>query len=855
MVTLRLGCLLIGLGISLPGQSNQALPAAGKAATNHFDLPAQNLSAGLIEFALQANITIIVEDSLVANFNSKAVKGLLNHDIALTELLSNTPLGFTIQPRNNTYLIHPINNKAQTALGENLTTPMEEVVVTGYLNYPLRYTTVRNSQQKANVDYFDAVRFTNVIPEQLIADQQAEDFSEVLKYASGIMPGDGLADTNDDLYMRGFHRSAVFIDGFRVSGNTGIKFMPANIKQVEILKGPATVLYGQAEPGGTLNFIRHKPHDKNMARAQVAAGSLGKNRYSADLNFAHRSLQSRLIIAQQRQETSGDTGNINRELVSPAIHWQVTERAQIYLNLHRQHNYQQSKPVPQELTSNAGWEDFYREYPGRSPAFDSRFSLITSGYNFDFNDDWALGIDLGDLAEQRQGVRTSSDTLTNGDVLLKAQPVGETIIVMPLGGRIAVPIKTFKIGSREAFGVGPILGLYGETGSESAQQTTVHLNGRFTTGFMDHKLTAGLYRRQDKLLKRYISEINALYTGQEWNLTELDSIMESLGEWLFSPSRALGQLQLQSSDLSTQDKAVYLSDSITLHDNWILAIGGRHSDMRGDITYFNPQTYNPSTPDHTTAGTRFQLPHYSEFSSQLGLVYKPSARTSWYINYSEAVHANYRIDAPSAQNARPESSEQIEVGLKSLAFDGRILSSLGIYTISKHDISLIAPKPGALNSLSFYDQSVRGLDLDIAWQMSPNCDLLASAAWIDPRIDSGLQAGLRPADIAKQSAGLFTHYTFSPHWSADFGVHFIGARNSSRLGDKISARGQQVELPAYTTVDAHLNYQGTLNGHPTELKLSVKNATDELYYTANVAGVRPNIAEGRSVQGSIRLAY
>lgn len=850
MVSMRLGFLLIGLCPPLVWAADAQI-ATSTESVHHFDLPAQSLSSGLIEFALQAHITVLVEDSQIAGLQSHPVNGRMPAHLALSQLLQDAQLGYSYNPKTNSYLVRPLAAPTQAPAAAPPLSPIEEVVVTGYLNYPLRYTTVRNSQQKANVDYFDSVRFTNVVPEQLITDQQAEDFSEVLKYASGIMPGDGLADTNDDLFMRGFHRSAVFIDGFRVSSNTGIKFLPANIKQVELLKGPATVFYGQAEPGGTLNFIRHKPHNKNMASALLAAGDLGKKKYSADVNFANSALQTRLIIAQQRQNTSADISDINRELISPSINWQVTERSQFYLNLHRQHNVQQSNPLGQELINDVGLKDFYREYPGRSPAFDSRFTLITSGYTFDFNDNWALGVDLGDLDEKRQGVRTSSDTLTNADVLLKGQSVGDSIVIMPLGGRIAVPIKT----SQSGFGIGPILSLYGETGSDSAQQATLHLNGSFSTGFMDHKLTAGLYRRQDKLIKRYISEINNFYAGQEWSLSELDNIMDSLAERLFSTTRSIGQLQLQSSDLSTEDKAVYLSDSITLHENWILSLGGRHSDMRGAITYFAPQTYIPSAPDQTTAGTGYQLPHYTEFSSQLGLVYKPSARTSWYLNYSEAVHANYRIDAPSAKNARPETAEQIEVGLKSLAFDGRMLASLGIYTISKHAISLIEPKPGALNSLSFYDQTVRGVDADISWQINPNWDLLASAAWLDARIDSGAQAGLRPADIAKHTAGLFTHYKFNSHWAANLGIHFVGARNSSRLGDKVSTRGEEFEMPAYTTLDAHLNYQINLNGHPTELKLSVKNATDEFYYTANAAGVRPNTGEGRSVLASLRLAY
>lgn len=858
--------LLTGLAMAsaYSANSNAAQPES-QATIQHFDLPPQNLAAGLVEFALQAHTSVIVEESLVANFESQPVTGRLDVATALTQLLSKTPLSFIYQPDTHAYLIQRATPVAAAPVAPTPSAPtstaaIEEVVVTAYLTYPFRYTTVSNSHQQSNVPYFDSVRFANVLPQQLIADQQTDDFAEVLKYASGVMPGDGLADTNDDLYMRGFHRNGIFIDGFRVDDTTGIKLMAANIEQVEILKGPGTVLFGQAEPGGTLNFLRKKPKDTSFVQGEAALGTIGKSKLTLDTNYHFNSVNSRIIIAEQKQDAAGDVSNIHRQLVNPSISWQITELSQLDINYHWQRNEQESNPNSQTLVSSASIDNYYQDYPGRSPEFTTQLDLVTAHYNYDFSDNWSLGFDGGDLKEHRTGVRTSSDTLTNSDVLLKGQAVADTIIVMPLGGRIAVPLNVNANSAQKSFVVGSIRSLYGETGSESAQQATAHLNGTAQTGAFEHKLLIGADWRRADLIKRYISEVNDFYFGREWKLSELDTVMQSLAEKLFAVERPLGQLQKQESDLVTQDKDLYFSDSITLNKNWIASLGARHSDIRGEITYLKPTSFSatqePALQDTAiSSGDHYTLPHYQNDAWQFGLVYKPSAVNSWYFNYSEAVRANYRVDAPAAINARPETADQFELGLKSLLLDGRFLSSVGVYKISKNNISAVKPLPGKLNTLSFYDQSVQGIDLDLTWQLSPKLDLMAGGALLSPIIDSGPNKGDKPADIANQSASLFVHYRLTPKWSSDLGLSYLGARRSSTLGDKLATLGQEVTLPEYVTLDMHLNYQNKIAGHPIELKLSVKNATDEHYYTAFVAGVRPNIADERSILGTLRFTY
>ncbi|HMY39182.1 MAG TPA: TonB-dependent receptor, partial [Marinagarivorans sp.] len=737
-------------------------------AIQYFDLPAQNLAAGLIEFALQAHITLVVDDQLVAGLYGQPVNGRLSVETGLQQLLQGTDLTFSYQAQSNSYLLQ--KNLASPAPATTAAqTEIEEIVVLGYLTYPFRYTTVRNSQLQAGVNYFDSVRFTNVLPQQLISDQKPEDLADVLKFASGVMPADGLADTNDDIYIRGFGRAAIFFDGLRIGDTTGTKLLPAVIERVELLKGPGTLFFGQAEPGGTLNFISKKPTAESFINSEITAGTLGKKHYTLDINRPFSNLNSRLIISEYNQQTAADVQDMKRQLIAPSITTQLSERAYVEVNSLWQHNTQTAATDFKIPATNTTQDTFYQPYPERSAQFDSRFQLTNARYRFDITPNWSINLNAGHIKEKRQGVRPSSDTLTNGDVLLK-QPVGEDTLIIPLGGRVAVPLNLRQSGADWTFQVGAIHSLYAEADLETNQQAALLCNGAIDTNHWQHKMTFGLEWRKQNLSKTLLAEVNDYYPGRTWRLNSYNAVLNDITARLFAANRTLGNLEPQATQLINADTSLLLTDSITLTDNWIASLGSRYSRMSGDLTY---------SEFSAAPSQQYPLPSFDNLSSQFGLVYKPSETHSWYFNYSEAVRANYRIDAPEAKNAQPETSSQYEIGFKSLAFDSRLLMSLGFYRIAKENISEIIPKRGALNSLNYFDQSAQGLDVDMSWQISQQWDVMAGIGYVDALVESGKQQGKTPADIAKNSASLFTHYRFNNHWSADAGLSYLGPRFGS----------------------------------------------------------------------------
>ena len=432
--------------------------------------------------------------------------------------------------------------------------------------------------------------------------------------------------------------------------------------------------------------------------------------------------------------------DIKRQLVALSLSAQISERGHLDLNYLWQHSSQLANTDFKVPTDATAQETFYQPYPERDPAFDSRFQLASAAYRYDLSAHWSLNLNAGHIRENRQGVRPSSDTLTNTDVLLK-QAVGEDRLIIPLGGRVAVPLSLSNTGADWNFQVGDIRSLMGESDRETNQQAALLLNGSTATGPWQHKLTLGLDWRQQNLAKSLIAEVNDFYPDRVWRLSSYNAVLNDIAKRLFSPNRELGRLEPQATQLINSDTSLLATDSITLTDNWIVSLGSRYSHMQGDLRYSETEAAPKPRSNTRCPALTIRPLRWAWCTNPLrhALGTQTTARPC----------ANYRIDAPQATNAQPETSNQYELGLKSLAFDGRLLTSLGIYRIHKDGISEIIPKRGTLNTLNYYAQSARGLDLDLSWQISPQWDLMASTGWVDGLIESGSYRAKGPLILPK----------------------------------------------------------------------------------------------------------
>ena len=830
--------IIISLALTISSSvfSQSCLAADSNNTTRNFDIPEQALQSSLIEFALQADITIVADNELLKGLRSRTLTGPLNVESALSALIADTPLAFQYQASAKNYILIA---KPKPAPDANIPTTAitDEVVVIGN-RFPFRYNTITNSQQQSGVPYYEPSRTLNVIPQSLIQDQQATDLNDVLKYASGITPGDGLSDSNDDLFIRGFQRHAIYVDGFRLGDSTGIKLFPANTERVEILKGPATLHYGQAEPGGIVNVVRKKPQDDSFARIEFGAGTLGRQFANLDINGqlpVKSNIDVRLVLADDKQESAGELSDLEKQLVAPSLSWKASENTRIDLS----YEYQSATQIwSRNFLVFAPFEDIF---PGATlgeasknahPDFNTKFNLYHAELNHYFNADWHFTAKYFWQQEDRLGIRTSAEALLHTDTLIKPDELGRDYLLLIPGSEVVIPIVWHNPYTNLQYSVGKIRSLYDETATETSNNFIFNLDGNFEVGSTTHRLIiGGDWHRQD-IYKKYTVETRDLFPGQLWYPDEFDAEVPYLANIIFDQNQPLGPLNNKDLGLIYDDFGGYIQDNIEFNDQWLLSVGSRYTIIRGDYTDFDENIVT-------------ELKTYQKFSSQLGLVFKPNENHSIFANYSQALRANYQIDQFGANPAEPELSDQIELGLKSQFWDGRLLSTMAVFDINKKNIMDLQFVDGVRTLLAAHEQEVRGIDLDVTAQFSPKLNVIGALSIIDPQITSGENSGKKPMLAAEQTASMFANYFITQNLSINSGLHYV----SQRFGDNAN----RFWLNPYTTWDAGLAYRFSLFSNESKFQISAKNLLDTHYYTALLSGVRMNESDGRTLVASLKV--
>lgn len=149
--------------------------------------------------------------------------------------------------------------------------------------------------------------------------------------------------------MRGFERARVLRDGFRLSpsdsfGNTGILTLPetANLERIEVLKGPASILYGEIQPGGVINLVTKKPTSEPFFEGELQLGSRDFLRPRIDVSdalTADKRLRYRLNALLQRDDGFRNFDrDIERQFIAPVVTWNISDRTDLTLDLEYLHD-------------------------------------------------------------------------------------------------------------------------------------------------------------------------------------------------------------------------------------------------------------------------------------------------------------------------------------------------------------------------------------------------------------------------------------------------------------------------------------------------------------------------------------
>ena len=640
----------------------------------------------------------------------------------------------------------------------------DDIVVTG--QNP-EYRTPDTTALKIDAPLRDIPQTIDVIPDQVIRDQRALSMQDAVRNVAGIgmATGDG---QRDQFVIRGnIAYGDLFIDGVR---DDALYFRDlSNIERIEILKGPASVLYGRGSSGGLINRVSKKPGTEG-GEIVVSYGSWEDKRGEIDLGhvFTGNDVAVRLTGAIERSDSYRDQGFLRREAIAPSVLFAPSDRTRILL----QADYLRDRRV----TDNG-----IPAFQGRP--VDVRASTYYGAANaravdFSQSEVWSTTATLD---------HEFSDTLKLHNALRYYDYTLDRQNTIPNVVNEAARTVTLNRQSTDR--------------AEHGWFNQLEPSGRFSTGPLEHKLRLGFETgRQSKYGLRI----------DRANIATVD---------LFDPVLPVLPLEVAGTP-GTHRTGVYKTlgfyaqDMISLGEHWKALAGLRYDRFRQEV--------------HQRIAGQPDLARTDTFwSPRIGLVWQPTPAQSYYVSWNKSYQPSGETFALSTSSAdiAPEKTINSEIGAKFDLFDGKLSTTISAFNLKRSDIK--ATDPILLKVVPVGVQRTRGIEISAQLELSQGWQAIASYAYLDARIirspalDSGVPIqGNRPTLTPVNSASLWLMRSFGDRFGLGGGVNYVGDRQANLANS--------VVLPEYITADA----MAWARLGKLKAQLNVRNIFDRDYFVS-----------------------
>ncbi|XGV87202.1 MAG: TonB-dependent siderophore receptor [Limnothrix sp. BL-A-16] len=625
------------------------------------------------------------------------------------------------------------------SLNVDANAPEEELVVTGQRSPSYR---VPNASSATGTDtpILETPFSVQVIPQAVLRDQQVINIEDALNNVSGVAFAGSNGSREASFSIRGFGNqfstgAPLLRDGYRIYG--GFQAIPevANLEQIEVLKGPASILYGQIEPGGIINLVSKQPLDQPFYEAEFQAGSDELVRPRIDFSgplTSDGSLRYRLNALYQHRSPFRDFDtDINRFAIAPVLAWKISDQTDLALNLEYIH---QKGPADFGISRfGDGVAPVDREFVINNPDDSITTEYLNTGYQFEhrFSDNWKI----------RNGFRYINYTYDY------------SVIALPIIVNDAEITRFYADQD-------------GDDRSYTAQTSVI---GNFKTGSLEHEATIGLDLNYSEF---------AIETLFDTANPSTINIFNPEYERVPKPDRS--DLPSFQDDITISTRlGIYLQDRIKLTDNLLIIAGLRYDTI-------DSKTDQKLTDESSSFNADAWTP-------RLGILYQPIPELALFASYSQSFRPTTATSSSGAI-LPPEEGEGFEVGVKAELFDRRLLATLTYFDIAKQNVAVSDPA-NPLFSVASGEQRNRGIELDLIGEPLPGWKILGSYAYIDGEVTEDTDEALignRPAGLAKHKATLWTSYEIQSgsFKGLGFGVGFEYASdrygslaNDYRLGD------------------------------------------------------------------------
>ncbi|WP_431888989.1 TonB-dependent siderophore receptor [Pectobacterium colocasium] len=641
----------------------------------------------------------------------------------------------------------------------------------------------------------DVPQAVNVVPTQVLDDRAVRNIDEALYNVSGITQSNTLGGTQDAIIKRGFgdnRDGSIFRDGVR--SIQARNFTPSS-QRVEVLKGPASMLYGMGEPGGVINIISKKPELVQKTHIEGWGSSFKGGGGQLDVTgpLGTSGLAYRMVVDHDETDYWRNFGRNRQTTVAPSLMWYGEDTTVRVAYEHMEYltpfdrgtliDPKTGKPV--NTPRDRRFDESYNATRGDQDS-------VTMQVDRNLNDRW------------KSSLTYSYNRNRYSDNQARAVCQNDTVCFNSDSGMLY----------RQPDATG-----YAHSQAQIVQLT---LNGDVDWGRINHQLLFGFDYEADRTFR------GDMIRGSKVG-----------GFNIYNP--VYGQLSA-STAVSAKDsdqrenidsKAFFMQDAIRLNERWQLLGGLRYDTF--DVMSGKGRPFVTRT-DST----------YSRVVPRAGVIYNLTSYSSLYASYSESFKPNSSI-ATQATSLPPELGRSYEIGAK-WDLDNRISGNLALFDIEKRNV-MVTERIGNENFGRVVGQvRSQGAELDLAGKLTDSLSLIGSYAYTDARVTADPKNnGKRMPNSARHTASLFL--------TQDFGNIGLAAGDDLRAGAGaryVSRRAGKDDnnfyLDAYTVADAFIAYSLPLNGYKVKWQLNVKNLFDQTYYpSSGNDNLRVAVGEPRQV--------
>lgn len=790
-----------------------------------FDIPPQSLRSALTSFAEQSGWQLFYSAHVAEGLQTPGFSGSSTPETSLQRLLAGTGLDFKMtEPRTVTLIDAPA-----TAV-PGIAPPQPEVSAEPEKLVKIPEIVVKVARQRTDTNSYvaeetitatrtptpirDIPQSIQAVTRKVIEEQRTFRLQDALQNVSGITATDSAASLYDFLIIRGFPATdrTYFRNGLFDPFAQFTASDTYNIRRLEVLKGPASVLYGQGDPGGIINIVTFKPLPNAAYMGNATLGNYDLYRSELDatgsLN-AGKTLLYRLNVVGQKAGSFIDFANRDVVGIAPSLTWIMGSRTALTVEadyLKRWSNDPYGLPAQGTILPNInGPIPRNRSVTlGEFSSFNRAIYRVGYDLTHQFNQDWSIrNAFRHTIAED-----DANNLYAFPDFLEPDQRTLQRLQVLQPG-----------------------------VARRHANSMVTNVVGHLRLFDMHHALLTGVELRQEKT-DQFIFTFAAA--------PPLD---------LFAPDYSLPPLPFDGPRTNfkgdNKTAAFYAQDQVTILPN-LKFLGGFRFD------YVHQLSQDLGGPKQTSDD--------HAVSPRMGLVYQPIEPLSLYASWTKG----FQPSSPSSFNPtgelfKPERSTQYEIGMKSFLFDNRVSATLAWYHLTRENILTPHPDP-SLAFLGFSvqtgEQRSQGVELDVTASLATGWNVIASYAYTDAEVTQDNDLSLlnkRLPNVPYNKATLWSTYFFQEGAMKGLGlgggIFAFSDRNASLFGEPN-------EIPGYVRADAALYYNrdlqpnNWLRAKTLQVAINMRNLLDQRYVAASQGGSQFFLfGEPRTVLATVGLRF